>query len=39
LREAGVDAIFPPGTVVPEAAMNIMQQLNERMGFAQRQAG
>ena len=39
LREAGVDAIFPPGTVVPEAAMNIVQQLNERMGFAQRQAG
>ena len=38
LREAGVDAIFPPGTVIPEAAMSLMEQLNARMGFAQRQA-
>jgi methylmalonyl-CoA mutase len=36
LREAGVDAIFPPGTVIPEAAMDLMEKLNERMGYAQR---
>ncbi len=39
LREAGVDAIFPPGTVIPEAAIDLMERLNARMGFAQRQAG
>ena len=38
LRDAGVDAIFPPGTVIPDAAMKLMEQLNERMGYAQRQA-
>jgi len=36
LREAGVDAIFPPGTVIPEAAISLMEQLNQRMGYAQR---
>jgi len=39
LRAAGVDAIFPPGTVIPEAAMSLIEELNARMGFAQRQAG
>jgi methylmalonyl-CoA mutase len=39
LKQAGVDAIFPPGTVIPEAAMSLMEKLNERMGYAQRQAG
>jgi methylmalonyl-CoA mutase len=38
LREAGVDEIFPPGTVIPEAAIRLMEALNARMGFAQRQA-
>jgi methylmalonyl-CoA mutase len=38
LRKAGVDAIFPPGTVIPQAAMSLMEELNARMGFAQRAA-
>ena len=36
LREAGADAIFPPGTVIAEAAQNLIEQLNERLGFSQR---
>ncbi len=39
LRAAGVDAIFPPGTVIPQAAIKLMEQLNARMGYAQRQVG
>jgi methylmalonyl-CoA mutase len=37
LRKSGVDAIFPPGTVIPEAAISLMEQLNQRMGYAQRE--
>ncbi|RBP13805.1 methylmalonyl-CoA mutase [Roseiarcus fermentans] len=36
LRAAGADAIFPPGTVVPEAAQAVLEDLNERLGFSQR---
>ena len=36
LRAAGADAIFPPGTVIPEAAQSLIEQLNERFGFTQR---
>jgi methylmalonyl-CoA mutase len=39
LREAGVDAIFPPGTVIAEAATKLLEQLNQRLGYAQRQPG
>ena len=35
LREAGVAAIFTPGTVVPEAAIEVMDRLNETLGYAQ----
>ena len=35
LREAGVGAIFTPGTVVPEAAIEVMDRLNEALGYAQ----
>jgi methylmalonyl-CoA mutase len=35
LRRAGADAIFPPGTVVSDAAMNVLDKLNERRGFRQ----
>jgi methylmalonyl-CoA mutase len=38
LREAGVDAIFPPGTVIAEAALSLLEQLNQRLGYAQRGA-
>jgi len=36
LREAGADAIFPPGTVIAEAAQDLMDRLNERLGYSQR---
>ncbi len=36
LRAAGADAIFPPGTVITEAAQSLIEQLNERLGFTQR---
>ena len=35
LRQAGVAAIFTPGTVVPEAAIEVMDRLNEALGYAQ----
>jgi methylmalonyl-CoA mutase len=36
LREAGADAIFPPGTVIAEAAQDLIDRLNERLGYSQR---
>ena len=36
LRDAGVDDIFPPGTVIPEAAQRLLEQLNQRLGYTQR---
>jgi methylmalonyl-CoA mutase len=38
LEEMGVAAIFTPGTVVPEAAITVLERLNERLGYAQEQA-
>ena len=35
LKQAGADAIFPPGTVVSEAAMNVLDRLNDRRGYRQ----
>ena len=37
LREAGAAAIFPPGTVVSEAAEQLIDELNVRLGYAQPQ--
>ena len=36
LRDSGADAIFPPGTVVAEAAQSLIEQLNQRLGYSQR---
>ncbi len=36
LRAAGVDAIFPPGTMIAEAARSLIERLNERLGYSQR---
>jgi methylmalonyl-CoA mutase len=33
LRDAGVAAIFPPGTPVTEAAMTLIEELNRRLGY------
>ena len=33
LRDAGAAAIFPPGTVIAEAAAELIQDLNQRLGY------
>jgi methylmalonyl-CoA mutase len=38
LRENGASAIFPPGTVIAEAAASLLEELNRRLGYAQREA-
>ncbi len=35
LLDTGVAAIFTPGTAVPDAAIEVMERLNEQMGYAQ----
>ncbi len=35
LRDAGAVAIFPPGTVVAEAAVELLERLSESLGYAQ----
>jgi methylmalonyl-CoA mutase len=37
LRDAGAAAIFPPGTVIAEAAEGLLLDLNRRLGYAQRE--
>ena len=38
LKDMGVAAIFTPGTTVPDAAISVLERLNERLGYAQEQA-
>jgi len=35
VRQAGAEAIFPPGTVIAEAAEELVKSLNRRLGHAQ----
>jgi methylmalonyl-CoA mutase len=35
LRDAGVAAIFPPGTVIAEAAIELLEKLNRQLGYEQ----
>ncbi|WP_374576080.1 methylmalonyl-CoA mutase [Phenylobacterium sp.] len=35
LRDMGVAAIFPPGSPVPECAIEVIERLNEQLGYAQ----
>ena len=35
LYDAGAAAIFPPGTVISQAAMKVLDRLNERRGYRQ----
>ncbi len=35
LEAAGVAAIFPPGTVIAEAAIDLLQKLNRQLGYEQ----
>ena len=34
LRAAGAEAIFPPGTIITEAAQRLIERLNERRGYS-----
>jgi methylmalonyl-CoA mutase len=38
LKEAGASLIFPPGTVVANAAKELVGMLNERLGYTKAQA-
>ncbi|MCJ2129153.1 methylmalonyl-CoA mutase [Methylobacterium sp. E-045] len=38
LHAAGASAIFPPGTVIAEAAVKLIEELNGRLGYNARQA-
>jgi methylmalonyl-CoA mutase len=38
LLDMGAAAIFPPGTVIPDAALALLDRLNLRLGYAQRAA-
>ena len=38
LHAAGASAIFPPGTVIADAAIKLLGELNERLGYGTRQA-
>ena len=36
LKDMGAEAVFLPGTVIPDAALRLLEQLNIRLGFAQK---
>jgi methylmalonyl-CoA mutase len=38
LKQAGAEAIFPPGTVIAEAAENLLKTLNKRLGHGKEAA-
>src|SRR4028119_84934 len=38
LYQAGASAIFPPGTVIADAAANLIAELNRRLGYGPKQA-
>jgi methylmalonyl-CoA mutase len=38
LYKAGASAIFPPGTVIADAAVNLIGDLNRRLGYGPKQA-
>jgi methylmalonyl-CoA mutase len=38
LRQAGAEAIFPPGTVIAEAAEKLLKTLNRRLGHGKEAA-
>ena len=38
VKAAGAEAIFPPGTVIADAAEDLIGKLNRRLGYAQKAA-
>ena len=39
LMDMGAAAVFPPGTVIPDAAQELLAALNAHLGYAQRAPG
>ena len=39
LLDAGVAAVYPPGSVVAETAIDLIEKLNRRLGYAQPRPG
>ena len=39
LRGLGAEAIYPPGTVIAQAAIDLLEALNRRLGYAQAPVG
>jgi methylmalonyl-CoA mutase len=35
LKDMGAAAVFPPGTVIAQAAIDLLDKLNERLGYSQ----
>ena len=38
LLDMGAAAVFPPGTVIPDAALALLDRLNDKLGYAQKAA-
>ena len=38
LKDAGAAAVFPPGTVLAQSAIQLLEELNARLGYSQRAA-
>jgi methylmalonyl-CoA mutase len=36
LYDMGAAAVFTPGTVIPDAAVELLDRLNEQLGYSQR---
>jgi methylmalonyl-CoA mutase len=34
LRAAGAAAIFPPGTIIADAALDLLDKLNRQLGYS-----
>ena len=39
LLESGAAAVYPPGTVIADCAVDLLDKLNARLGYAQPPAG
>jgi methylmalonyl-CoA mutase len=39
LLDAGVAAVYPPGSVIADTAIDLIEKLNQRLGYAQPKAG
>jgi methylmalonyl-CoA mutase len=35
LKDMGAEAVYPPGTVIAQAAIDLLEALNRRLGYSQ----